>query len=32
MLIAVADYQSDEHRHIKRWQVMANRYFEKTTA
>ena len=25
---AVADYRSDEHRYIKRCQVMANRYFE----
>jgi taurine dioxygenase len=29
---AVADYTSDEHRYIKRCQVMANRYFEGKTA
>ena len=29
---AVADYKADEHRYIKRCQVMANRYFEETTA
>ena len=29
---AVADYRPDEHRYIKRCQVMANRYFEKTSA
>ncbi len=29
---AVPDYRPDEHRYIKRCQVMANRYFEETTA
>ena len=29
---AVADYRPDEHRYIKRCQVMANRYFEASTA
>ena len=29
---AVADYRPDEHRYIKRCQVMANRYFENTSA
>ena len=29
---AVADYRPDEHRYIKRCQVMANRYFEKSSA
>ena len=29
---AVADYRPDEHRYIKRCQVMANRYFEKASA
>ena len=29
---AVADYRPDEHRYIKRCQVMANRYFETSTA
>ena len=29
---AVADYRPDEHRYIKRCQVMANRYFEGSTA
>ena len=29
---AVADYRPDEHRYIKRCQVMANRYFENVTA
>ena len=29
---AVADYGPDEHRYIKRCQVMANRYFDLTTA
>ena len=28
---AVPDYRPDEHRYIKRCQVMANRYFEETT-
>jgi taurine dioxygenase len=29
---AVPDYRPDEHRYIKRCQVMANRYFENATA
>ena len=29
---AVADYTPDEHRYIKRCQVIANRYFEKSPA
>lgn len=29
---AVADYRPDEHRYIKRCQVMADRYFEQATA
>ena len=29
---AVPDYRLDEHRYIKRCQVMANRYFEETAA
>ncbi len=29
---AVADYRPDEHRYIKRCQVMANRYFENSPA
>jgi len=29
---AVPDYRPDEHRYIKRCQVMANRYFEHSTA
>jgi taurine dioxygenase len=29
---AVADYRADEHRYIKRCQVMANRYFEERVA
>ena len=29
---AVADYKADEHRYIKRCQVMANRYFEEAIA
>jgi taurine dioxygenase len=29
---AVADYRPDEHRYIKRCQVMANRYFENVAA
>ena len=29
---AVADYRPDEHRYIKRCQVMANRYFENSSA
>ena len=29
---AVADYRADEHRYIKRCQVMANRYFEEVVA
>ena len=29
---AVPDYRPDEHRYIKRCQVMANRYFKETTA
>ena len=29
---AVADYRPDEHRYIKRCQVMANRYFETASA
>jgi taurine dioxygenase len=29
---AVPDYRPDEHRYIKRCQVMANRYFEKSAA
>lgn len=29
---AVADYRPDEHRYIKRCQVMANRYFDKAPA
>ena len=29
---AVADYRPDEHRYIKRCQVMANRYFESAAA
>ncbi len=29
---AVADYRADEHRYIKRCQVMANRYFEEVAA
>ena len=29
---AVADYRPDEHRYIKRCQVMANRYFEDASA
>jgi taurine dioxygenase len=29
---AVPDYRPDEHRYIKRCQVMANRYFESATA
>ena len=29
---AVADYRPDEHRYIKRCQVMANRYFDKAAA
>lgn len=29
---AVPDYRPDEHRYIKRCQVMANRYFEEATA
>ena len=29
---AVPDYRPDEHRYIKRCQVMANRYFEETAA
>ena len=29
---AVADYRPDEHRYIKRCQVMANRYFDKAVA
>jgi taurine dioxygenase len=29
---AVPDYRPDEHRYIKRCQVMANRYFENVTA
>ena len=29
---AVADYRADEHRYIKRCQVMANRYFDEAAA
>jgi taurine dioxygenase len=29
---AIPDYRPDEHRYIKRCQVMANRYFENASA